>query len=61
MTLNMGLFNWLMHRKMKNEAKRLATYVSIRYPQSKAMLGDVSEKEIIIGMAFDKEMYAKVS
>lgn len=57
----MGLFNWLMHRKMKKEAKRLAAYVSDLYPQSKAKLGNVSEKEIVIGMVFDKDTYAKVS
>lgn len=56
----MGLFNWLMHRSFRKEAKRLAKEVAKLYPESKSRLPDTPEPEVILGMAFDEEHLASI-
>ncbi|MFH1371960.1 MAG: hypothetical protein ABII09_11840 [Planctomycetota bacterium] len=51
----MGLFNYLMHRSFRKEAKRIAKQVAKLYLESKSRLPDAPEPEVILGMAFDKE------
>ncbi len=51
----MGLFNYLMQRSFRKEAKRLAKEVEKLYHESKSRLPNAPEHEVILGMAFDKE------
>jgi len=51
----MGIFNWLMHRSMRKEAIRLAKIVSQSYSESKQKKPNLSDKSILMEMAFDKE------
>jgi hypothetical protein len=54
----MGLFNFLMDRTLRKEAKRLAKEITKLYPESKRRLPDAPEPEVILGMAFDEERLA---
>lgn len=56
----MGLFNWLMHRSFRKEARRLAKEVTILYSESKRRLPDAPESEVILRMAFDEEGLASI-
>jgi hypothetical protein len=57
----MGIFNWLMHRQMKGEAKRLAKIARESYDEKKKELGNVSEQEIIISMSFNEDKLKKLT
>ena len=56
----MGLFNWLMQRQMRNEARRMAKEVASLYSESKARNPDKPEQEVIRNMAFDEDKMALI-
>ena len=53
----MGIFNMLMHRQMKKEAKRMAQEMSITYKKTKTENPSLSEHDIIIRTIFDPKSF----
>jgi len=54
----MGLTNFMVHRAMKSEAKRLAKWALKVYPETKAKIPEAAEIDIIKGMLFTEENLA---
>lgn len=55
----MGLTNFMVHRAMKSEAKRLAKWALKVYPETKAKMPDAAETDIIKAMQFTESGLAK--
>ncbi len=55
----MGLINFLVHKKMKKEAKRLAKWALKVYPETKAKMPEAAEKDIIKAMTFTDDNLVK--
>lgn len=55
----MGLTNFMVHRTMKKESKRLAKEVLKLYPETKAKMPEAAEKDIIKAMIFTDDNLEK--
>lgn len=56
----MGIFNMLMHRQMRNEAKRMAQEISIAYNKTKKENPNLPEQDVIIRIMFDPKPFAEM-